>query len=63
MFLLNERYYETNDFTERAILLNDRFCGTIVNRENVRNRWKTNNNFENERISIFERWKRNKRNV
>ena len=63
MFLLNERYYGTNDFTERVILLNDRFCGTIVNRENVRNRWKTNNNFESERISIFERWKRNKRNV
>ena len=57
--LLNELFYCTNDFIERTILLNERFYWTnillnerfywlIVQLKKERNRWKMNDNFENE---------------
>ena len=50
-----EEYKEsrTNDFTEWTILLNKWFYWTIVQWENYRNRWKMNDNFENERNQFF----------
>ena len=42
-----------NNYTERRILLNERFYWTIVQWDNKRNRWKINDNFENGRNQIF----------
>ena len=49
LFLMYEQFYWTNDFSDRMILLIELFYFTIFQWENERNKWKINDNFENER--------------
>ena len=48
-----EQFYWTNDFSDRMILLIELFYFTIFQWENERNKWKINDNFENERKGSF----------
>ena len=60
---VNGPFNWTKDFIERTILLSKLFYKTIIQRENERNIWKMNDNFENERNNFFYEWLKKKNEI